>query len=170
MLETTTTDSGPIKNDGTQHTPLDDYVFSNESISQYHWERVPDLDFNGTDLFTKVSWNAYVVNLTSGMWLTEADVGIRTHWWHCFVIIVPDNLKSEYQNHSLIWVTDDNNKHNDGTGMPDENDEYILAASFLSTGVGMVNALLYQVSVVVIFVLVVVALAEFVVIDIQGDY
>ena len=69
----TTPDPGPQKNNGTQRTPLDDYVFSNESLGQFSWERAYDFNFNRTDAITNTSFNAYVLNMTSGMWLTGKD-------------------------------------------------------------------------------------------------
>ena len=79
------------------------------------------------------------------MKFSEADVGIRTHWWHCFIVIIPDNLKPEYESHGFIWVVDGWNTDNDDTGMPDEYDEYVLAAAGVCTGIGVPCALLYQV-------------------------
>ena len=74
--ETTTTDPFttlyplPPKNNGTQRTALDDYVFSNDSLDQFTYDRAVGFDFNGTDRLTNVSYQAYVLNMTSGMWLT----------------------------------------------------------------------------------------------------
>ena len=59
---------GPLKNDGTQKTPLDEYVYSQESLSQFSWFHAEEFDFAGTNIFTNVSYQAYVLNMTSGLW------------------------------------------------------------------------------------------------------
>ena len=59
----------PPKNNGSQHTPLDDFVFSNESLHQFSWKRAENFDFSGKSQVTNTSYNAYVVNMTSGEWL-----------------------------------------------------------------------------------------------------
>ena len=58
------------KNDGSQRTALDDFVFSKESLKQFSWYHVKEYDFRRVNVITNVSYNAYVLNLTSGMWLT----------------------------------------------------------------------------------------------------
>ena len=74
MYPETTQTTGPEKNDGTQQTPLDDFVFSEESRSQFYWTRAEEFDFNRTDMVTNIPFNAYVLNMTSGQWLTGNDI------------------------------------------------------------------------------------------------
>ena len=76
----------------------------------------------------------------------EADVGIRAHWWHVFIVIIPENMHPDYESHGVIWVVDGKNTDNGGTGMPDFDNEYLIAATIISTGIGVPSALLFQVS------------------------
>ena len=72
------------------------------------------------------------------------EVGERHIWWHSLTVIVPDELK--YEDHALIWVSDNDNDDNDDTGVPDRDDEFIIATTTIASGLGMVVALLNQVS------------------------
>lgn len=58
------------QNDGSQRTALDDYVFSDESLSQYSYNHVSEYDYTGTNPTTGISYSAYCLNMTSGEWLT----------------------------------------------------------------------------------------------------
>ena len=60
----------PEKNNGSQRTPLDDFVFSEESLSQFYWNRVDQYDYSDTSLITGIGYKVYVLNMTSGQWLT----------------------------------------------------------------------------------------------------
>ena len=85
------------------------------------------------------------INSLTAFHILEADVGVRTHWWHVFIVIIPENMDPDYESHGFIWVVDSTNTKHDNTGMPDEEDEFIIAAALISTGVGIPCALLYQV-------------------------
>ena len=76
---------------------------------------------------------------------TEEDVGIRTHWWHIFMVIIPDNLNPAYERHSIIWVTHGKNTDNGNTGLPDEHDEYLVSGIIWATTVGLPVGLIFQV-------------------------
>ncbi len=54
----------------TLATDLDDFVFSDESLSQFSWYHSSSYDFEGTNHITNVDYHAYVINMTSGDWLT----------------------------------------------------------------------------------------------------
>ena len=58
------------QNDGSQQTYLDEYVFSEESLSQYSYFHASDYDYEATNPITGVSYQAYVINMTSGEWRT----------------------------------------------------------------------------------------------------
>ncbi len=58
------------QNDGSQQTDLDDYVFSEESLSQYSWYHASEYDYVATNPKTGIAYTAYVINMTSGEWLT----------------------------------------------------------------------------------------------------
>ena len=86
--------------------------------------------------------------------MTEEEVGERHLWWHVFVVIIPENLRDDYKTHGYIYVSKNDNSRNDGTGMPDGNDdETITEASTMATGVGMPVAICYQVSVITNYLL-----------------
>ena len=52
-------------------TPLDDFVYSDESLSQFEFQPMPEYDMEGTYIFdSDVSWYGHVLNVTSGLWLT----------------------------------------------------------------------------------------------------
>ncbi len=57
-------------NDGSQRTALDDYVFSEENLEQFSWFHASQYDFHATNPVTRVGYTAYMVNMTSGEWLT----------------------------------------------------------------------------------------------------
>lgn len=159
---------GPIENNGTQRTPLDDFVYSQESMDQFSWFRADSFDFEGTNVVTNISYRAYVLNMTSGYWQTgnisidrcivdifshmyfksfiEEEVGERHLWWHVIVVVIPDNLRTDYQSQGYIYVSKNDNSRNDGTGMPNGNDdETVIESSTIATGVGMPIAICYQV-------------------------
>ncbi len=64
------THSASAQNDGSQQTFLDEYVFSDESLSQFSYFHAAEYDYQGTNPFTGESFTVYVVNMTSGDWLT----------------------------------------------------------------------------------------------------
>ncbi len=52
-------------------TPLDDFVYSDESLSQFEFYPIPEYDMDGVCLpDSEVTWHGYVLNVTSGLWLT----------------------------------------------------------------------------------------------------
>ena len=61
------------------------------------------------------------------------------------MVIIPDNLRTDYQSNGFIWVTHNSNTRNGYTGLPDMDDEYIHQTAAIATGVGMPAALLFQV-------------------------
>ncbi len=58
------------QSDGSQQTALDEYVFSDESLSQYSYSHVSEYDFEGINSETNEAYQAYVINMTSGEWRT----------------------------------------------------------------------------------------------------
>ena len=48
---------------------LDDYVYSKESLKHFSWYHAKEFDFRRTNVITNVSYDAYVLNMTSGKWL-----------------------------------------------------------------------------------------------------
>ena len=69
---TTTMTTDPLwhKNDGSERTPLDDYVYSEESLLQFDWFHAEEYDVNETSIITNETYSAYILNMTSGYWLT----------------------------------------------------------------------------------------------------
>ena len=63
-------DQGQVFNDGSQRTPLDDYVYSQDSLDQFSWFHASEYDFNRTSMITNGSYSAFVINMTSGYWLS----------------------------------------------------------------------------------------------------
>lgn len=61
------------QNDGSQRTALDDFVFSEESLSQFSYFHAEEYDWDGRAPFTQVGFHAYVLNMTSGEWQTGAE-------------------------------------------------------------------------------------------------
>ncbi len=58
------------QNDGTQQTALDDFVFSEQSLSQFSWYHASEYDYVATNSETGIAYTAHVLNMTSGEWLT----------------------------------------------------------------------------------------------------
>ncbi len=75
----------------------------------------------------------------------EAEVGVRSLWWHIMIVIIPDNLNPAYASNGTIYITGSDNEDGDGTGVPDQHNEDMAIISTLATGVGMPMAVLYQV-------------------------
>jgi PhoPQ-activated pathogenicity-related protein len=71
-------------------TPLDRYVAAEDPA--YSWEPIHDLEGEGTV--------AHVLRMTSGSWLTRADVD-RTVWWHWLTIIEPETIESDI---ALLYI------------------------------------------------------------------
>lgn len=76
----------------------------------------------------------------------EEEVGERNLWWHIFLVIIPNNLRQDYQSNGYIYVSGGSNTRDDGTGMPNINDDdNLFEASAMATGIGLPVAVLYQV-------------------------
>ncbi len=58
------------QNDGSQQTALDEFVFSDESLSQYSFFHASEYDYEETNPVTGGTYRAYVINMTSGDWRT----------------------------------------------------------------------------------------------------
>ncbi|MCZ6695487.1 MAG: PhoPQ-activated pathogenicity-related family protein [Acidobacteria bacterium] len=71
-------------------TPLDRYVAADDPA--YSWEPIHDLVGEG--------YVTHVLRMTSGAWLTGADVD-RTVWWHWLMIIEPETIKSDV---ALLYI------------------------------------------------------------------
>ncbi len=66
------------QNDGSQTTFLDDFVFSDESLSQYSYFHASDYDYRATNPVTGIDYSAHVLNITSGEWLTGISTLAQT--------------------------------------------------------------------------------------------
>ncbi len=58
------------QNDGSQQTPLDDFIYSQESLDQFSWYHASEFDYVATNPTTGIAYTAHVLNVTSGDWLT----------------------------------------------------------------------------------------------------
>lgn len=58
------------QNDGSERTHLDEFVFSEESLSQFSFFHAEDFDFEAVNPITGGSYRAYILNMTSGEWRT----------------------------------------------------------------------------------------------------
>ena len=76
---------------------------------------------------------------------TEEEIGVRSHWWHILLVVIPDNLNPAYATNATIWITDMDNEDSDGTGVPDRFNYNVILISTLATGIGMPFAALFQV-------------------------
>lgn len=84
------------QNDGSQTTFLDDFVFSDESLSQYSYFHASEYDYVTTNPVTGIGYSAYVLNITSGEWLTGNcivyslyGVGCMYHNMNKFIHAIP---------------------------------------------------------------------------------
>ncbi len=96
-------------------TPLDRYVAAEDPA--YSWEPIHDLEREG--------YVAHVLRMTSGTWLTRADVD-RTAWWHWLTIIEPETIKSDI---ALLYIHGGVNDDD-----PPEKPRSVLAKIALETG------------------------------------
>ncbi len=85
-------------------TPLDDYI------------KAPDPYYNFIDTGITVKgtnagghWNAYLINMTSQMWLNSTYVN-KPIWWHWLWIIIPDGVL--YDDWATVVGTGDKNSVN----------------------------------------------------------
>ena len=62
------------------------------------------------------------------------------------IVIVPDELNPAYEGNALIWVSDHYNDYANDTGIVEPENIFITGATILATGMGMVQAVLHQVS------------------------
>ena len=73
-------------------------------------------------------WDAYLLNLTSGTWLTEAESSCYV-WTHQLLVVVPWEMKADWAPHNAaLWIT---GGHKD-PGVPKVLSEDVLAG----TGMG----------------------------------
>ena len=75
-------------------------------------------------------------------------MGERHNWWHLLLVIVPENLRADYESHGYIWVAGKtNDRMSTGVpGMPDQDDSKIIEGSAIATGIGIPVGVLHHVS------------------------
>lgn len=72
-------------------------------------------------------------------------MGVRSHWWHILILIIPENLNPDYASNMTVYVTGNHNSDSDDTGMPDHTDVDLFLCSTLATGARMPVGVLYHV-------------------------
>ncbi|PVD24306.1 hypothetical protein C0Q70_14778 [Pomacea canaliculata] len=115
---------------GAEAAPLDDYV--NRPDPFYSW--------------TTLNWSSrgptytlFAINMTSQMWLTDAESSQAT-WWHYLYVVVPDRL-TNYET-ALLYIGLGNNPD---SCIPAANDPFISFATKMADSTGSVCAVLNQV-------------------------
>lgn len=112
-------------------SPLWDFV--NAPNPEYAW-------FNTGFNITADGWTAYLLNLTSGAWLTPGDSD-RYIWTHQLLVVVPTQVTTVFNSSAALWITGGGN----GDGNPGAWDEDVLVCASLATSTGTVCSVLYQV-------------------------
>lgn len=115
-------------------TPLDDYV------------NKPDPNFKFIDTGVRRSgngWTGYVYNLTSQMWLSEANVS-RPLWWHWLIIIIPHDVKMNGTK-ALLYITGNDNRDGSEHSIPKDDDEDLFVTATLAVSARTPAAVLFQV-------------------------
>lgn len=86
------------------------------------------LSFSGLNL-TANGWDAYILNVTSGTWLTEAETTCHV-WTHQVLVVVPWKLSADWApDNAGLWIT---GGHSD-PGIPKVLSEDVLAGEFACT-------------------------------------
>ncbi|XP_071814910.1 autocrine proliferation repressor protein A-like [Apostichopus japonicus] len=112
---------------------FDDYIAMPDPT--YTYRVIPESTRRVEGEFT-----AYVLNMTSQIWLTAKDSS-QPVWWHYLYIIVPDTLY--YTDTAFMWITGGSNK-NYAAPDPLKDDEVMLVTkSIVQTGI--VGAVIRQV-------------------------
>ena len=85
-------------------------------------------------------YTAYMLNMTSGTWLTPNDSS-RYVWTHQLLVVVPVSYNPEYASTGALWITGGDV----GDSNPSETDEDVLVCASLATDTGTICSVLYQV-------------------------
>lgn len=110
-------------------SPLWDFV--NKPTPEYEWS------YTGYNI-SAIGWDAYLLNVTSGSWLTPGDSNIHI-WYHQVLVVVPWTIR--FPDKAAIWIT--GGEQNDSP--PKDLDEDVLVCASLSTSAGTVCSVVYQI-------------------------
>ena len=117
--------------------------------------------WNYTGKYEKgVGWDAYLINMTSQMWLNETFVD-RPIWfvcscsffdyklftttirWHWLWIVVPKSIK--HHDFATVVGTGGDNRHYDVDDAPSREDIFFIACQNIARDTGSICAALYQI-------------------------
>ena len=91
-----------------------------------HFATTPHL--RGLNL-TKKGWDAYIINVTSGTWLTAAETTCHV-WTHQVVVVIPWELTPNWAtNNAALWITGGGNQD---PGIPKAMDEDVLSGRHMN--------------------------------------
>ncbi|RYY33588.1 hypothetical protein EON62_04110 [archaeon] len=85
-------------------------------------------------------WTGYMLNMTSGTWLTPNDTNAYL-WSHQLLVVIPKTVTPNFNNAAALWITGGSRT----SGVPGEFDEDVLVCASLATSTGTVCSVLYQV-------------------------
>lgn len=122
-------------------SPLYDYVNKNDGCFSYY---DTGLSIKGGDNSSN-GWTGRLLNVTSQCWLTPADfTSVIGHvWTHNLLVVTPDR-GVEYPDAAALWITGGGNGGAPNQ-LPSTDDEDVLVCASLSTTVGTVCSVLYQI-------------------------
>jgi PhoPQ-activated pathogenicity-related protein len=90
---------------------------------------------------TEKGWDAYLLNVTSGSWLTPAETTCHL-WSHQVLVVIPWELNPNLDHdNAALWITGGGN----GDGPPKWDSEDVGAAASMATKTGCVAAAIFQV-------------------------
>ena len=115
------------------NTPLDNFIAENDPY--YSW------NYTGKSI-SGVGWDAYLINMTSQMWLNESYVN-KPIWWHWLWIVLPTDLR--HKNFATVVGTGGDNKNYDINSAPDRSDVFFIACQNIARDTGSICASLYQI-------------------------
>jgi PhoPQ-activated pathogenicity-related protein len=113
-------------------TPLDDYMNNGDKSFSYKDTGVT-LGGNG--------WTAYIYNMTSQTWMTEAESS-QPVWWHHVAIVIPHAVDASKQA-AFMYITGGDNKH--PMDFPKADDEGLMIVAGMSVKARTAGAVLWQV-------------------------
>eukprot|EP01084_Bolivina_argentea_P145193 254544_1 len=118
---------------GQFQTPLDDFVNAPDPYYEYI-----DTGVTASGVNTAGRWNAYLINMTSQMWLNSTYVN-HPIWWHWLWIIIPDNV--QYNDYATVVGTGGHTSSH----WPSKNEEYFRSCQYMATHTKTMVAVLYDI-------------------------
>lgn len=132
----------------TSNNPLPPAVLPVASSALWTYVNQPDSSFSWNDTkvslsgnFSGLPWDGYLLNMTSGTWLTPAD-STCSKWSHQVLVVVPKTLSPVWSlDNAALYITGGSTS----SGIPQPDSDDVMIAAALATSTGAITAVLWQV-------------------------